>query len=278
MLKTSIESGGYFDDQNYAEGLAKMGEHGFDAVDYSIAGKAVDTYSDAKYLEFLKDMKRKADDAGVKFYQMHGNTSPITAKPEYKVDDFFIRQLLTCRELDCKYLVIHPYTDDYILQADSHDTIFAKNKHLLDLLLPKAKEYGVTLCLENLPFRWFEMCRVTEVKKLIKVFDDENLKACLDTGHANVMRENVYDSIKLLGDDLKVLHVHDNYGGADDRHYYPYRGNVDWEGFYKGLNEINYKGTLNLETKVAMETPEPMRDTMRKGLYELAKYMASRVN
>jgi sugar phosphate isomerase/epimerase len=80
-----------------------------------------------------------------------------------------------------------------------------------------------------------------------------------------------------LGDDLKVLHVHDNYGGADDRHYYPYRGNVDWEGFYKGLNEIKYQGTLNLETRVAIETPEPMRDVMRKGLYELAKYMASRV-
>ena len=278
MLKTSIESGAYFTDKNYAEGLAKMGEHGFEAVDYAIGGTAVDTFSDGKYLEFLADMKKNAKSAGVEFFQMHGNLSTITSKEKYEVDAFFIRQLLTCKELDCKYLVIHPYTDDYILQASSHDTVFSNNMRLLDLLLPKAKEYGVTLCLENLPFRWFEMCRVTEVKKMLNEYKDENLKACLDTGHANVMRENIYDSVKLLGDDLKVVHVHDNFGGADDRHYFPYRGDIDWESFYKALNEIGFKGTMNLETMIAINTPEPARESLCKGLFELAKYMASRVD
>ena len=277
MLKTSIESGAYFDDANYKEGLMRMAKHGYGAVDYSISGRAVDTFTDKQYFEFLKDMKSTAQEAGIEFKQMHGNVATITAKEEYLIDAFFIRQLLTCRELNCQYLVIHPFTDGYILNADSHDAIFDKNKKLLELLLPKAKEYGVTLCVENLPFRWFEMCRVTQVKKLIAEFNDENLKACLDTGHANVMRENIYDSIKLLGDDLKVLHVHDNYGGDDDRHYYPYRGNVDWEGFYKGLNEIGYKGTLSLETKVAVETPEPVREQLLLGLSSLAKYMASKI-
>ncbi len=277
MLKTSIESGAYFNDENYKEGLMRMAKHGYGAVDYSISGRAVDTFTDKQYFELLKDMKTVAIEAGIEFNQMHGNIATITAKEKYVVDDFFIRQLLTCRELDCKYLVIHPYTDGYILNADSHDAIFDKNKRLLELLLPKAKEYGVTICLENLPFRWYEMCRVTQVKKLITEFNDKNLKACLDTGHANVMRENVYDSIKLLGNDLKVLHVHDNYGGDDDRHYYPYRGNVDWDGFYKGLNEIGFKGTLNLETRVSAETPEPVREQLLLGLSALAKYMASKV-
>ena len=80
-----------------------------------------------------------------------------------------------------------------------------------------------------------------------------------------------------IGDDLKVIHIHDNFGGADDRHYYPFRGTIDWDLVIKALNEIGYKGTVNLETQVSIKTPEPMRDDLRRSLCGIAKYFAEKL-
>ena len=277
MIRTGIHSEAYFGPLDYKEGLKQMAEHGYQSVDLNLAGKPIDKYSNDEYLNYLKDLKKAGDDNGIEFFQAHGNASTVDMVNDIRINDFIERQFLTCEKLGCKYIVFHPYTDGYILNAFSHDEIFERNVELFTKLLPSAKNHGVTMCLENLPFRWFEMCRVTEVKKLIKAVNDDNLKACFDTGHANVMHEDIYKSVKLLGDDLKVLHVHDNYGGADDRHYFPFRGNIDWAQFVQALNEIGYKGVMNLETQVAIETPEPMRNEIRKGVFGIAKYLAEGV-
>lgn len=277
MLRTGIESAAYFGAYDYEAGLQKMHEHGFDCVDYAITGEPLDKYSDSEYLAYLKDLKTTAKRCEISFFQAHGNRDTISVVGECKMNAFLFRQLITCNELECENLVIHPYTDGYILNADSHETIFHKNLDFFEMLLPYAKKYGVTVCVENLPFRWYEMCRVTEVKKLLKTINDENLKACFDTGHANVLREDIYRSIKLLDKDLRALHIHDNYGTEDDRHYLPYRGNVDWQGFIKGLKEIEYQGVINLETRISIDTPEPMRDTLRRGLAGIAKHFAEQI-
>ena len=274
MLKTSIESSAYFGVFDYKKGLNKMTEHGYDCVDLTLSGEPIDKYSDKDYLAYLKDLKKAGDDAGIEFYQTHGNLGTVDMVNDIKINDFVKRQFLTCEVLNCKYIVVHPYTDGYILQAYSHDEIFERNLELFTKILPCAKEHGVTICIENLPFRWFEMCRVTEVKKLIQAVNDQNVKACFDTGHANVLHEDHYKSIKLLGDDLKVVHMHDNFGTEDDRHYFPFRGTIDWDLVIKALNEIGYKGTVNLETLVSLKTPEPMRDDMCRALNGIAKYFA----
>ena len=281
MLKTCIESDAYMGGYDYEEGFKRLKEHGFDAIDYEgffTDSEPFNKYSDEDYLEYIRKFKKAADDNGIEIFQVHGINPLKEFMTEYKeVDKLFERQLLTCKELGSKYLIIHPYTDGLAYFADSHETLMRKNKEVLMVILPVAKKYGVTICLENLPFRWVEMCRVTEIKKLIRDIDDENLKACLDTGHANVMKEDIYNSIKVFGDDLKTIHVHDNFGGADDRHYLPFRGNIDWDAFIKGLNEIGFKGYMNIETMISRKTPEPMLEQLQKGLYGIAKYLADRV-
>ena len=281
MLKTCIESDAYMGGYDYVEGLKKAKEHGYDAIDYQnffIDSEPYNKYSDQEYLEYLKSIKKAADDAGIEICQVHGINPLKEFMEEYpEVDAKFERQLITCKELGSKYLVIHPYTDGYVYLAESHARIYEKNKQALKVMLSVAKKYGVTICLENLPFRWHEMCRVTEIKRLVRDINDENLGVCFDTGHANVMREDIYKSIIILGDDLKTLHVHDNFGGADDRHYIPYKGNIDWDAFVKGLNEIGFKGYMNLETMIERKTPEPMKEQLQKGLYGIAKYLADKV-
>ena len=91
------------------------------------------------------------------------------------------------------------------------------------------------------------------------------------------MKEDIYESIKVLGDDLKTLHIHDNYAGADDRHYIPFRGTIDWDKFIQGLNEIGYKGSINLEVVIPRAVPDPMKEQLQLGLAGIAKYFAERV-
>lgn len=279
MIKTGIESIAYFGAYDFENGFKKCKEHGYDCVDYQNLVENADAFvnmTDEEYSDYLQRMKRSADDAGVEIFQAHGSNPFRGDMRSYtEVDAPFLRQLDTCKALGCKYLVLHPYTEGVDYYYDSHETIMKKNIELIELLLPHAERRGVTLCLENLPFRYVDMCRVTEVKKVVEKIGSPNLGACLDTGHVNVMKENIYESILLLGKDLKTLHVHDNYSFSGDRHYIPYKGTVDWDGFIKALNEIGYKGCMSLETCIDLRTPEPMKEMLQKGLYGIARHFAS---
>ena len=280
MIKIGIESTGYFGAFDFEEGLKKCKAHGYDCVDYENLITDADAYvnfSDEKYADYLRKLKKVATEVGIEVFQAHGST-PLKedGTPCTEIDGKFIRQLETCKELDCKYLILHPYVD-YIGHFETHEVGMKKNYDLMELILPHAEKYGVTICLENLPFRYVDMSRVKEVKKLIREIDSKNLAACLDTGHTNVIRENIYQSILTFGEDLKTLHVHDNFGFSGDRHYPPFKGDIDWDGFVKGLNEIGYKGCISLETFVDKRTPEPMKEQMQKGLAGIAKYFAEKI-
>lgn len=64
--------------------------------------------------------------------------------------------------------------------------------------------------------------------------------------------ENLYGSI---GGHLKVLHIHDN-DGVSDLHRIPFtfmktrenRFSTDWDGFIRGLQNIDFQGILSFET------------------------------
>jgi len=279
MIKTGIESTGYFGAFDFEEGFKKAKAHGYDCVDYEnivVDNDAFLNFTDSEYDDYLKKVKKAADDAGIEIFQAHGGT-PLSGDQVYdEVKPDFIRQLYTCQQLGCKYLVLHPYVD-YIDIFETHEVGVKKNLALLELILPYAEKYGVTICLENLPFRYVDMSRVVEIKKLIKAIGSKNLAACLDTGHCNVIKENLYDSIITFGEDLKTLHVHDNFGFSGDRHYPPFKGTIDWDSVVKGLNDIGYKGCFSLETYISKTTPEPMKEQMQIGLAGIAKYFAKQI-
>lgn len=280
MIKTGIESTGYFGAFDFEEGLKKCKSHGYDCIDYENLIENADAYvnfSDEEYADYLKKFKKAATEACIEVFQAHGSTPfKSDGTPCTEVDGKFIRQLETCKELGCKYLVLHPYVD-YIDNFETHEVGMKRNYDLMELILPHAEKYGVTICLENLPFRYVDISRVKEVKKLIREIDSKNLAACLDTGHCNVINENIYESILTFGKDLKVLHVHDNFGFSGDRHYPPFKGTVDWDGFVKGLIEMGYKGCISLETCIDKRTPEPMKEQMQRGLAGIAKYFAEKI-
>ena len=73
--------------------------------------------------------------------------------------------------------------------------------------------------------------------------------ACFDSGHAYAGSQEPSHMLKLLGDKVKVLHLHDN-DGLDDLHLPPTFGTIDWNKLCKPLKEIGFDGYINMEVNL----------------------------
>ena len=77
--------------------------------------------------------------------------------------------------------------------------------------------------------------------------NSEYLVACLDAGHAMLVKEKSDDMVRAPGrKHLQCLHVHD-IDGIHDSHTAPYSGIIDWTAFMEALAEIDYQGDLTFE-------------------------------
>ncbi len=281
MIDIGIEATAYFDSDNYKEGIVHMRNHGYTAMDYQglcPINSPLFSMSDEEFKKTLTDFRNYSEDNGVKITQLHGLwvAPDRTAKQRKESLNYFIKDIKGAKLLGCKNVVIHPFLPFGWGAEIDKDKIWDVNIELFNALMPYAEDEDVIVCAENQPFTAIEMSTVKCVKELVKEINNEHFKACLDTGHANVFHDDLAEDVRLLGEDLACLHVHDNKGNWD-QHLLPYQGNIDWDKFLAALKEINYRGTFSLETQISPKTPEPMLEQMRKSLFELAKSMTAKI-
>ena len=120
-------------------------------------------------------------------------------------------------------------------------------------LIPAAKTYGVTVCLENMPGIHGFVKTGADLKRFTDAIP--GLCVCYDTGHGFSLEEKASSFFAAVGDKIRVLHVHDTHRGLD-RHLLPYTGIGDWADFTKTLKDYGYKGTMNSESSFAANAPE----------------------
>ena len=116
-------------------------------------------------------------------------------------------------------------------------------------------------------------------------YDAEVLGFCFDTGHANLIGIDFYEFLTCLDKRLKVLHIHDN-DGVRDMHQIPYtftktrenKPSTDWDGFIRGLRDIQFDGVLNFEASpVVSSFPVEMRDDVLRFLVKIGEYFAAEI-
>jgi len=234
----------------------KLKEHGFSCIDYGMADTDALIYSldDKQFEEFLKKEKELAVAAEIEVSQVHGpwRYPPRDFSDEDRAERLkkMKRSIKATALLDCKFWVVHPimpYTTVDLKEGKAYETR-EMNLQFMKELLKTAKEYGVIICLENMPMLNFSISTPTQILKFVNEINDENFKICLDTGHVNVFNNlTVGDAVRELGDKIKVLHIHDN-GGTDDDHLAPFSGGIDWVDFSKALKETGFDGVISLET------------------------------
>ena len=164
--------------------------------------------------------------------------------------------LMGCDYIGCRRLIIHPFFLGY------NDQLTPEREWEVNLerdiaLIPAAKEYGVTICLENMftghNHKIYSAC-CSDITTACAYIDELNRRAgarcfgfCLDTGHLLLLGKDIKNTMVQLGDRIEAFHVHDN-NGLDDQHLAPYMGVLDWERFIEGLRAIGYDKTMSFET------------------------------
>jgi sugar phosphate isomerase/epimerase len=77
--------------------------------------------------------------------------------------------------------------------------------------------------------------------------NSNNLKFCLDTGHANIA-EGVDKYLDHFSNKIIAVHYHDNLGN-DDAHLAVGKGNIDWIDFSNKITNLNFTGPFISECR-----------------------------
>lgn len=261
----------------------KSRERGVDCADFQMAHTEGFWYtcSASEFETRLKQEKKWADENGIEIHQIHGPwdkydsalCQDLSAEKLKYLMDTRKKSISACPYLGCKNWVIHPifpYASNDIDTGKQEDT-YKANVEFYSELLETAKEYDVTICYENMPHVKFSLNDVEALKKVIDEINDDHFKACLDTGHVICLNtKSLGEAVRVLGKDLKVLHVHDSRPGGDF-HMLPFYGTGDWDSFYEGLRDVGYNGVFNLETAPSHKLAPALYDEMALSLIKIAK-------
>jgi len=265
--------------ENTIKRFKLLKEAGFDALDlqcFMHTENFLFSLNDDDFVEFLTKVKQAAKEIGLIINQLHSYWAfpPVLDFQQETLDSqlvYYKRAIFGANVLGCKLVVIHhrfPFGFDKTTNDEKSEKFFRINVDFLKKLEPYAKENNVTLCLENLPMNDVQYCTVDGTLKIIDAVNSENVKMCLDIGHANVFGDDIYEDILKINDKLACMHVHDNKHGMD-LHLYPWDGTVNWDGVVKGLNEINYQGVFSFETHPSRKLGPQAKLTGYKYLCEI---------
>ena len=299
-LEICVQSIHWYDENKPEESIRFIKECGFEAIDYNINQLYSDTF-DKEHLtsifdksmdelyEYFAPLKKATKEYGIAFSLFHG-AFPMYFEGEDARNEHLIevteKMFAVAEYLECKYVVVHPWSGPNLHKEEEKEV----NLKLYRRLMPAAKKYGVTICLENL-FKHYDLdcfsAACSNAEELCWYIDTLNAEAgeelfgvCFDVGHAHVTTENIYQYLTTVGKRLKTLHIHDN-DGISDSHMIPYtqmdrtgrRLSINWEHFIRGLKEIGYEGALSFETFRAIDMlPEEIQEDGLRFIVAIGRY------
>ncbi|SEI93184.1 D-tagatose 3-epimerase [Cyclobacterium xiamenense] len=106
-----------------------------------------------------------------------------------------------------------------------------------------AEKAGQKIALEAL--NRFETDLINTTEELMRLIGDINHPAArvlLDGFHMNIEEPNIEKAILQAGDKLLHVQVSENYRGT------PGTGQTRWEDYKRGLEKVNYRGTITIES------------------------------
>ena len=121
---------------------------------------------------------------------------------------------------------------------------------------------------------------------MIEYVDHPLFHAVWDVGHANMQKMPQDEALRMLGEHVRALHIHDNMG-VSDSHMTPFLGTLNLDSIMNGLIDIGYNGYFTFEvgevflggakrrpyerdTRLA-NAPLALKKAYEKYLYELGK-------
>lgn len=237
-------------DSRMERALALTRDAGFEFV--SIGFGSSNVFHHDGWEEEILRIKGLLDALGLKCALTHLPYHNLTVNSDVinkEMDEAIKRAIRATAMLGADRTALHTRT--YYPSVGAADNIKSKrdNISLIKELIPVAREAGVILGLENLPF--FEKYplyphNVDDLLDLYNELNDPSLGICWDFGHGLMSGNDQADALRRIGKNLKLTHIHDNFKN-DDQHLIPGIGVTDWKALMPILREIGYDGPMMLE-------------------------------
>lgn len=143
--------------------------------------------------------------------------------------------------IGAKWMNLHPDR-----HAPFHPRRFILEQNIKSLmeLLPVARDCGIGLMIENVPGEFNSRAQLADLLEPLP-----ELGLHLDIGHCNlqVNANTAEELIRVYGNRVKHVHIHDNKGGYADLHLPLGVGNIDFYPALQALYAWGYDGTVTLE-------------------------------
>lgn len=305
-MEIGVQTKGIYPERNAKQALQMIRNAGFTNIDFNIdafllntdvyAGR-INSFFDQDLEElkrYFHPMKECMKQYGICASQMHA-PYPVMIQGREEQNRFMMEQVIPkslaiASYLEIEWVVVHPIKLQYNagIQKEREE-----NMKFFQTLIPLLEKYHVKICLENL----YESVgqRIAEgvcanpadaiayIDKLNELAGKQLFGLCLDSGHLQLTHQDSYRYIQLLGNRIKLLHLHENDGIAD-QHQMPYsfgngkRMGQNWKQFIMALKEIEFDGTLSFETYPCMNSfPDTMADKVLKTIYEIGEYWKTQI-
>ncbi len=212
--------------------------------------------------DIVHKAKEELDKRGLVCTQVHLPYHNIFRSSEIIEDDIkqcTLNSMKAMSILGCKWGAYHPRTA--FNNNCSSEVAIKDNYKEISIYLEEALKYNVGIAVENIPIfpdcpmHKFFSADYDELNYLVDSFKSENVKVCWDFGHANLMPIKQEKAFKILGDKIRITHIHNNYGYCDS-HVVPTLGTIDWANVMPALKNSGYDGAFALELNFFKMTSE----------------------
>lgn len=310
MQGIGVQTQNVVNDKNPLPGFELLRNVGFTNCDFSLNGylKNTDIYKNKRNSFFDQDLeklakfftphKEAAKQAGISINQMHMPYPIYVPRGKKEINDYLWNEVAPkameiCHFMECPYIVIHGFKLAHFLGTEQME--WEKTEEFIESIVPMAKHYGITICIENL----YDSVAghlvegpgcdarkaVKRIEQINERYEAEVLGFCLDTGHANLVGIDFEDFITTLGNHLKVVHIHDN-DGIGDLHQIPFTftktrendASTNWDGFIRGLRRIKFDKVLSFETAPVLRSfPDEMKEDALRFIARIGEYFAGQI-
>ncbi len=153
-----------------------------------------------------------------------------------------IRTAELASNLDIRTITVHPGLFSLaVADMEAHTIEIAKDS--MKLLDRAAKEYGVTMAIENMPSMPYFVGRTAA--QLAEIIEGTDLSVCFDIGHANTTGQ-IDAMIDTFSGRIANVHIHDN-DGDRDAHMTIGDGSIDFQHVLRRLSD--YRGNYIIESR-----------------------------
>lgn len=263
-MKAGIRCGAYYSET----WMRDMKNDGFEALNEAGFASLKSVWYAMSDDEVKRSMEKRRSDLGaVGLYvnQTHG-PCPTDDSTEASRDANFAMTLRSMRGtvwIGASDIVIHPLMPKSPEFENEHERVFELNLAWIRRLLPYAKDMGIRLNIENMPYAELEIAHIETLAKLVAEINDPSFGLCLDTGHCTSVGDDLPSAVHICGEKLYTTHVHDN-NLRQDMHLMPFAGSINWSDFRTALTDIGFEGVVSLECNMPRNVPKPLRRTVEQ--------------